>query len=171
MLTDSGNPSQYAKMLELLNDGVTLGQYLDLSEADAVDGYLRYETVNAGRDYGITPAAYIKFREIMPSYDADENNNYSQKEVQAALDSMSGSGGLALPSLGGTPSITLTNTQKAVLWQIANKSWKPGKNPYDATVGQWVYDAMHAEPESGDAPALSGGAGELPGLTLPSLTG
>jgi len=171
MVTDAGNPSQYAKMLTLLDGGVTLDQYLDLSEADAVDGYLRYQTVSAGRGYGITPAAYIKFREIMPSYDADGNGSYTQKEVQNALDSMSGAGGLTLPSLGGEQSVTLTNTQKAVLWQMANKSWKGYKNPFDATVGQWVYDALHAEPESSGTPALSGGAGELPGLTLPSLVG
>jgi len=171
MVTDAGNPSQYAKMLTLLDGGVTLDQYLDLSEADAVDGYLRYQTVSAGRGYGITPAAYIKFRQIMPSYDADGNGSYTQKEVQAALDSMSGAGGLTLPSLGGEQNVTLTNTQKAVLWQMANKSWKGYKNPFDATVGQWVYDALHAEPESGGTPALSGGAGELPGLTLPSLVG
>ncbi len=170
MVTDAGNPSQYAKMLTLLDGGVTLNQYLDLSEADAVDGYLRYQTVSAGRGYGITPAAYIKFRETMPSYDADGNGSYTQKEVQDALESMSGAGGLTLPSLGGEQSTTLTNTQKAVLWQMANKSWKGYKNPFDATVGQWVYDALHEEPES-KGPALSGGAGELPGLTLPSLAG
>lgn len=166
MTTESGNPSQYAKMLELLDGGVTLDQYLDLSEADAVDGYLRYQTVSAGRGYGITPAAYIKFRQIMPSYDADGNGSYTQKEVQAALDSMSGAGGLTLPSLGGEQNVTLTNTQKAVLWQMANKSWKGYNNPFDATVGQWVYDALHAEPEENSLPILRGEAGDLPKLNL-----
>ena len=164
MTTESGNPSQYAKMLELLDDGVTLDQYLDLSEADAVDGYLRYEGVNVGRDYGITPETYLDYKERLPSFDADKNGSYKQEEIEAALDSMGG--GPTLPSLGGKRDATLTNTQRAVLWQLANKSWKPKNNPYDTTVGQWVYDALHAEPEENSFPILRGEAGDLPKLNL-----
>ena len=163
MTTESGNPSQYAKMQELLDDGVTLGQFLDLSEADAVDGYLRYEGVNVGRDYGITPETYMDYKERLPSFDADKNGSYKQEEIEAALDSMGG--GPTLPSLGGKRDATLTNTQRAVLWQLANKSWKPKNNPYDTTVGQWVYDALHAEPEENNLPILRGGTGDLPGLS------
>ena len=164
MTTEAGNPSAYAKMLELLDDGVTLEQYLDLNEAGAVDGFLKYETVSAGRDYGITPETYLDFRDRLPDYDADGNGSYTQAEVKAALDSMGGGGGgLSLPTLGGDSGGSLTNTQKAVLWQLYNKSWKPGKNPYDTTIGQWVYDALRAE--------TTQGAGEVPGLSLPSLGG
>lgn len=163
MTTEAGNPSAYAKMLNLLDGGVTLDEYLDLNEAGAVDGYVKYQTVNAGRNYGITPETYLDFRERLPGYDADGNGSYTQEEVRNALDSMGGGGGLSLPTLDGGASGTLTNTQKAVLWQLYNKSWKPGKNPYDTTVGQWVYDALHETPVAE--------TNELPGLSLPSLQG
>jgi len=160
MTTEEGNPSAYAKMHTLLEAGVTLDQYLDLNEAGAVDGYLRYTSVSAGRNNGITPDAYIDFRARLPRYDADQNGSFSQKEVQAALDSMGG-GGLSLPTLDGDAPKTLTNTQKAVLWQLYNKSWKPWNNPFDVTVGQWVYDALWEEPTERTE--------ELRGLSLPSL--
>ena len=146
MTTEDGNPSAYAKLNTLLDAGVTLDQYLDLHEAGAVDGYMRYTSVSAGRNYGITPDVYIDFRARLPRYDADHNGSFSQKEVQAALDSMGG-GGRSLPSLDGEPPKTLTNTQKAVLWQLYNKSWKPWNNPFDRTIGQWVYDALNAKTE------------------------
>jgi|GEM_PF-1035110 len=170
MTTEAGNPSAYAKMLGLLDGGVTLEQYLDLNEAGAVDGYVKYQTVNAGRNYGIAPETYLDFRERLPGYDADGNGSYTQEEVRNALDSMGGGEGLSLPTLDGGASGTLTNTQKAVLWQLYNKSWKPGKNPYDTTVGQWVYDALHAEPAPGGLPSLTG-TDEPQGLSLPSLAG
>mgnify|MGYP006916065560 CR=1 FL=1 len=161
MTTEAGNPSAYAKMLSLLDGGVTLDEYLDLNEAGAVDGYVKYQTVDRG--YGVTPETYLDFRERLPGYDADGNGSYTQEEVRNALDSMGGGGGLSLPTLSGSTEGTLTNTQKAVLWQLYNKSWKPGKNPYDTTVGQWVYDALH------ETPAAE--TNELPGLSLPSLQG
>ena len=160
MTTEDGNPSAYAKLNTLLDAGVTLDQYLDLHEAGAVDGYMRYTSVSAGRNYGITPDVYIDFRARLPRYDADHNGSFTQKEVQAALDSMGG-GGLSLPSLDGEAPKTLTNTQKAVLWQCYNKSWKPWNNPFDRTIGQWVYDALWEEPTERTE--------ELRGLSLPSL--
>lgn len=41
--------------------------------------------------------------------------------------------------------ITLTNDQKAALWQMQNKSWKSKNNPYSTGVGQRVYDALNKE--------------------------
>lgn len=140
MTTDAGNPSQYAKMKDLLDSGVSLSQFLDLSEADAVDGYLRYKTVSAGKDYGISPETYLDFIERLPRFDADGNGSFTQKEIEAALNSMSGQ---SLPKPNGSAGM-LTRAQMAVLWQIANKSWKPKNNPYDVTVGQRIYDALHA---------------------------
>lgn len=168
MTTESGNPSSYAKMLNLLDSGVSLDEYLDLSAAGAVDGYLKYRTAAQGRDYGITPEVYIDFRETLPDYDADGNGSFTREEVKNAIDGMSGeTNGLSLPSLGGG-SGSLTNTQKAVLWQLYNKSWKARNNPYDSTVGQWIYDGLHTETNSG-LPSLGGAEGP-PSLSLPSLT-
>ena len=56
-----------------------------------------------------------------------------------------------LPSAGAATdgNISLTNAEKAALWQMANKSWKPKNNPYSTRVGQQVYDALNAEVATG----------------------
>ena len=64
----------------------------------------------------------------MPKYDTNGNGSYTAKETRAAIDGALGS---------------LSNAEKAILWQLQNKSWKPKNNPYDREVGQQVYDAMH----------------------------
>lgn len=142
MVNESGNPTGYAKMLTALNEGVTIKSWLDLRDAGQVDGFLRYRAAAGGRNYGISPEIYITYRETLPQYDADGNNSYTQKEVQAALDGIRMGGSLLL---GGGE---LTREQKAVLWQLANASWKPYKNPYDTGIGQAIYDGLHAEKET-----------------------
>lgn len=42
----------------------------------------------------------------------------------------------------------LDNRERAVLWQLQNKSWKWNKNPFDKRVGREVYDRMHEEDEA-----------------------
>lgn len=39
----------------------------------------------------------------------------------------------------------LDNQERAILWQLQNKSWKWNKNPFDKRVGREVYDRMHEE--------------------------
>lgn len=39
----------------------------------------------------------------------------------------------------------LTIAQQAVLWQLANKSWKPKNNPYSVAIGQKVYNELNAK--------------------------
>lgn len=46
MTTDTGNPSQYAKMLDAIDSGLTVGDYLTLKEIGGVEEYL--EQVEAG---------------------------------------------------------------------------------------------------------------------------
>lgn len=121
-----------------------------------------YSKLQVGYDHGILPEAYVRFRELLPQYDADGNGTLNQKEVEKALDSMGGGSGLVLPGGGGGDQ-PLTVKQQAVLWQLANKSWKPNKNPYSASVGRKVYDALNAEPASGGI-LLPNGTG---GLELP----
>lgn len=121
-----------------------------------------YSKLQVGYDHGILPEAYVRFRELLPQYDADGNGTLNQKEVEKALDSMGGGIGLVLPGGGGGDQ-PLTVKQQAVLWQLANKSWKPNKNPYSASVGRKVYDALNAEPASGGI-LLPNGTG---GLELP----
>lgn len=121
-----------------------------------------YSKLQVGYEHGILPEAYVRFRELLPQYDADGNGTLNQKEVEKALDSMGGGIGLVLPGGGGGDQ-PLTVKQQAVLWQLANKSWKPNKNPYSTSVGKKVYDALNAEPASGGI-LLPDGTG---GLELP----
>lgn len=131
MTTESGGKSQYAKMLDMLDAGVTLDEYLDLKDADALDAYARYLSV--GGDYGITSGNYIDFKEGKGEYDADGNGSFTQKETAAAIDGIFGD--------------ALTQEQKAVLWQVQNKSWKAKNNPYSSSIGQSIYDGLHKEDE------------------------
>ena len=132
-----------------------LGEMMQESE------YIKLQT---GYSYGVTPEAYVSFRELLPKFDFDGNGTFKQEEVEAAIDSMGGGGnGIVLPGAGGGQSLTVT--QQAALWQLANKSWKPAKNPYSTSVGQKVYDALNAETESGIV--LPDGTSYTGGLVLP----
>lgn len=123
-----------------------------------------YSKLQTGYSYGVTPEAYVTFRELLPKFDFDGNGTFKQEEVEAAIDSMGGGGnGIVLPGAGGGQSLTVT--QQAALWQLANKSWKPAKNPYSTSVGQKVYDALNAETESGIV--LPDGTSYTGGLVLP----
>ena len=89
-----------------------------------------YEKLRVGSLQGVTPRAYVSYKQALPLYDADGNGSFKQEEVRAALDSL-----------------PLTTEQRAALWQMQNKSWKPSSNPYSVSVSQQVYDALNAEEE------------------------
>ena len=131
MTTENGGESQYAKMVGLIDKGVTISQYLDLKDAGVVDSYVRYQDAQRNRNFGIEPEDFITFVDKKASYDADGTSNYTQREVQAAIDGI----------FGGS----LTREQKAVLWQLQNKSWTPRNNPYDTRIGEYIYDNLHNE--------------------------
>ena len=61
-----------------------------------------------------------------------EGNSVTQGLAEEAIQNVSG----------------LSNRERAVLWQIQNKSWKWNKNPFDKRVGREVYDRMHEEDEN-----------------------
>ena len=140
METESGKPSQYAKMIDMIDHGVTLDEYLDIKEVDSVDKYLEYLGVAESRDYGITPEIWVQYRQAQMVSDLAGRKQLSQDEVEAAIDAMSGNAqyGIMLP---GGDTVQLTNEQKAVLWQMYNKGWGAKNNPYDTDVGQAVIDA------------------------------
>lgn len=78
--------------------------------------------------YNVTAEQYVKMyaaTERLKQQYKKSNVNYSIAEE-------------AISSIPG-----LTPKQKAVLWQIQNKSWKGSKNPYDTTVGWAVYKALN----------------------------
>ncbi len=220
METESGEPSQYAKMETVLKDQ-SMDAYLELKAADAVEEYLKctkkgmdpataretalgmgevrekagkgastlelyraavdaegdqdgqmaalqaimgeseYDRLEAGVAAGITPEQYVAAKEAVKT--VDDNGSVTQKEAEKAIRSMEG----------------LTTAERAALWQLQNKSWKAKANPFDKTVGERVYKALHAgdqEPGGLSLPSLSSSGktdekdlGELQGLSLPSL--
>ena len=104
-----------------------------------------YEKLRVGSLQGVTPRAYVSYKQTLPLYDTDGNGSFKQEEVQAALDSL-----------------PLTTEQRAALWQMQNKSWKPSSNPYSVSVSQQVYDALNAEDDEGGLMDWSSG------ITLPT---
>ena len=104
-----------------------------------------YAKVEAGSAHGITPGVYVTFKELLPQYDEDGNGSYSQEEVENAIDDIGPRFGIAAPSYGSAnaKNANLTNAQRAVLWQLANKSWKPESNPYSVYVGRKVYNDLN----------------------------
>ncbi|MBR3585086.1 MAG: hypothetical protein IKO00_03590 [Oscillospiraceae bacterium] len=102
------------------------------------------------QDMGITPAVWTESKQAM--YDADDagndNDSTDQTEAKQALDSMD-----------------IPDEQKAILWQLTNKSWSWKKNPYDTDIGQEVYALMH-EGDTGSSSTTkkkSGGGGRRGG--------
>lgn len=118
-------------------------------------GESEYAKVETGYEFGVTPAMYVQARENVA--EIDENGSTSQDEATRAISSMQG----------------LTVREKAVLWQLQNKSWKATNNPFDTMTGQQVYNALHAgdEEETIELPRLGQTAGEtdLPTISLPRL--
>lgn len=118
-------------------------------------GESEYAKVETGYEFGVTPAMYVQARENVA--EIDENGNTSQDEATQAISSIQG----------------LTVREKAVLWQLQNKSWKATNNPFDTMTGQQVYNALHAgdEEETIELPRLGQTAGEtdLPTISLPRL--
>lgn len=99
-----------------------------------------YRKVSAGRAHGVEPSSYVAFKESLPKFDADGNGTFKQAEIKAAIDAMGEKYGTVLS--GGSK---LTIAQQAVLWQLANKSWKPKNNPYSVAIGQKVYNELNAK--------------------------
>lgn len=113
------------------------------------------EKIACGRSHAVTPDMYVTAKETMYAIDdeGDNDNSTSQAEAKYALDSMD----------------DLTNEERAVLWQLTNKSWKPYVNPYDTEVGQLVYDEMHGNAPIGD-PTDSGTGRRQQQAEMPQIT-
>lgn len=103
--------------------------------------------------YGVTAAQYVEAYAAAESIrERKGEKSVSQETAAQAVANMSG----------------LTQRQKAVLWQVQNKSWKGSRNPFDTAVGNWVYNYLHQEPEQSGARQLPGGTSSRVGaLGLP----
>lgn len=86
----------------------------------SLDGWIA--KAKLASDHGvIEPYQYVAYQHALLYANTDNNDNYKQSEVTAAINSLSG----------------LTQQQKAYLWQSANKQWKPGKNPFGSVTVYW----------------------------------
>lgn len=118
------DPEQQLKALETVN-----------LESQQKKFVLAYEN-------GVMPEVYAAVIAELPNYDKDGNGSLNQEEVANALNSM-GRGAMTLP--GGANDFTLSTQDKAVIWQLCNKSWKSKNNPFASGVGSRVYNALNAE--------------------------
>lgn len=116
----------------------------ELNEADK-QSVLKYlmpngtaEKFSTAVSYGITSEQYVDY---MEHADANGNGSVTQKEAQDMISSISG----------------LSQQQRAVLWQLQNKSWKSENNPFG-------YSGIQQEPESGGL-TLGGGGSTTEGTT------
>ena len=116
MKTASGNPSQYAKMMDALDEGATLDEYLELREAGEVDTFLAQ--VNAG--VNIDAGTFLRAVKAIEA--VDDNGTISQAEAEEGLRRISG----------------LTNEERAELWQLQNKQWSAEKNPFSVPAGKRI---------------------------------
>ena len=105
-----------------------------------------YARLEAGVYRGITPEMYVTAKESIA--EIDKNGSVSQDEAARAIGLMPG----------------LTDEERAVLWQLQNKSWKPGKNPFSVKAGEKVYKDL----QTGGG-TLEGPEKEQKGLELPRL--
>lgn len=166
MTTESGGKSQYALLLDALENGYSIDEWLTLKDAEMMTES-KFGKIKISGEYNISTDQYLRYTEQLITADAlnadpeKRNNSYDQAEVAAAINSMLG----------------LTNEQKAVLWQLQNKSWKATNNPFSASVGAEVKAALDAADDADglSLPSLGGPARdtdqEVPALSLPSLTG
>lgn len=85
-----------------------------------------YGKLEMAAEYGVTAKAWVNYREAWTA--AYGSDSVSQEKVEIILDRMN-----------------LNDRQKAALWQIANKSWKPANNPYSVSVGEDIFDMLNEE--------------------------
>lgn len=143
--TGKNQVSNMQKYQAIVSVGLSESDQLKAMEAVMSEG--EYAKVRAGYEQGVTPELYVKAREAAAGYDANGNGAISQDEAKRAIKAMDG----------------LTSEQRAALWQIQNKSWKPDNNPFNKKVGREVYQELNQEEEDEES------SSRLPGLSLPSL--
>lgn len=150
------------KWRAVVDSGMTADEQLAALEALSTES--QYRKFSVAYDFGVVPEAYVTARETMPKFDADGNGSYKNDEITAAINSLGTSGGgLVLP--GG--SISLTNDQKAALWQLLTGSTSAKNNPYSTSVGWAVIDAVNAMKEGDTGIVLPDGTNYTGGIVLP----
>ena len=189
------NPDQVDQLTEILNglqpeagsdkvtdlqkysaiaaSGLTVDEQWKAITSMTPDSYTStLDKISVMQEKGIAPSVWTESKKAMYAADDAGNDNGStdQTEARLALDGMD-----------------IPDDQKAILWQLTNKSWSWKKNPYDTEVGQEIYAMMHGG-ETGNTSSggsrssgsRSGGSGRrssgrsiagTSGLTLGAATG
>lgn len=133
-----------------------------------VDGMYEstYEKIVTGHNLGMNVKSYIDLKSIMPQFDENGNGKYTQAETEAAINALAGDDNALFALTGTTPNgYTLTDREKAILWQLQDKRWSPKRNPFDKEVGQMVYEILTAEDsDEASMTAKSGAAFDLGSL-------
>ena len=132
--TEDGDPTQYALFLDALDSGYSTDDWMELKEAGLMTAS-SYSKVKTAGEYGVTAEQYIEFKQRIS--DADANNSDAGKR-NGSIDQGEAENGIR--NMEG-----LTDRQRAALWQLQNKQWKPYNNPFDVSVGQWVHDLLNGE--------------------------
>ena len=124
----------------------------NLSESDTQAALLSTMSDSQGAKFsvaakaGITSAQYVGYLETA---DIDGSGSVTQAEAQTAISEILG----------------LTTKQRAILWQLQNKSWKNKNNPFGASGVTWDTETgaplLNGELVNNSASSTSGG-----GLTL-----
>lgn len=139
-----------------------------MAAIEAVSGIYEstYEKIKIGRSFGMNLKSYIDLKSIMNQFNADGNNSYSEQETENAINALSGDDNPLFALTGTTPNgYTLSDREKAILWQLQDKRFKPKDNPFDREVGQMVYDYLTSEdPKDAVETAESGTAFDIANL-------
>lgn len=91
----------------------------------------QYGKLDTAYTFDVDPEVFVAYYEVRAEYDTNGNGSYSNAEVQAAIDSMTG--------------YQLTAEQKAVLWQLMTGSKSAKNNPYSTSEGQSLLDYLETE--------------------------
>ena len=129
--------------------GAGLSKDKQLAALEEVMSETEYLKLNIGNGYGIDPQTYVKFKVALQAHDANGNGSYSQDEIRAAIDGMSGADEeaafMAMLLGESVDAVFLTTEQKAVLWQLQSSSDSAKNNPYSRSVGEKVLQLKNAE--------------------------
>ena len=172
---DSSTPDHFREMMDtglswdqvmeaydqyqFLNSDEDMPEAEKLSAAEKATEFASWvERQNYTEDQAETVKEALRYWQMIPAEAsqkvlvADEYgiSNRSRNAVSDEIDRMKGDGNsvtqdLAEEAIQNVPG--LSNRERAVLWQIQNKSWKWNKNPFDKRVGREVYDRMREEDE------------------------
>lgn len=124
-----------------------IGKEDQVAALEAVSYESTGRKIRIGYENGLEPGTLVELKRMLPDFDEDGNGSYSQKEVTAAIEAMAGDE-TTLALIGATQS--LSNTQKAVLWQLQTNAKDGKKNPYDAEVGKYIYDIVQERKEAAE---------------------